>query len=82
MQGKVSQEQRYEQFKLQWMIDHGYTLPDLIKQLGAAIQDCQYEVTDESTLQRFLKSGSLDVALLERSGPVTKNSYPVIIRNK
>ena len=49
MQGKVLQEQRYEQFKLQWMIDHGYTLPDLIKQLGAAIQDCQYEVTDEST---------------------------------
>ena len=55
MQGKVSQEQRYEQFKLQWMIDHGYTLPDLIKQLGAAVQDCQYEVTDESTLQRLFE---------------------------
>ena len=30
----MSKIKRYEEYKLQWMIDHGYSLNDLIDKLG------------------------------------------------
>lgn len=35
--------QAYEIFKLQWMIDHGYSIPDLIAQLEAMVEEDENE---------------------------------------
>lgn len=32
-------EKEYERFKLQWMIDHGYTLQDLIYELASILNE-------------------------------------------
>lgn len=39
----------YEKYKLQWMMDHGYTLTDLIKELDI----CQEECDDHTVSQLF-----------------------------
>ena len=39
----------YEKYKLQWMIEHGYTLTDLIKELNLI----QEESEDSSVFQLF-----------------------------
>lgn len=36
-------KQAYEIFKLQWMIDHGYSVLDLLKNLEAMIEEDQNE---------------------------------------
>ena len=33
----------YQKFQLQWMIDHGFTLEDLIRELTVYAQDCELE---------------------------------------
>lgn len=45
-------QKEYEKFKLQWMIDHGYTLVDLINELQVMID----EDLDESDVPTALKS--------------------------
>ena len=32
--------QPYEQYRLQWMIDHGYSLPRLIRELARLQEEC------------------------------------------
>lgn len=39
----------YENYKLRWMINHGYSLTDLVKEL----QDCQDEWEDMTVTQLF-----------------------------
>jgi len=34
---------RYELFKLQWMIDHGYTLSSLVQELELSMQENEYQ---------------------------------------
>lgn len=41
-------EKKYEQFKLQWMIDHGYTLKDLIHELETMRQESDPDMSLES----------------------------------
>lgn len=37
-----TKEFNFEQFKLQWMINHNFTLLDLIKELEILSEDCPY----------------------------------------
>lgn len=41
-------EQKYEQYKLQWMLDHGYTLKDLIAELEKLRQESDPDMNLES----------------------------------
>ncbi len=34
-------QKKYERFKLEWMLAHGYTLADLVKELGEIQEDCE-----------------------------------------
>ena len=43
MLGNEHARQAYEQFRLQWMIDHGYSLEDLIRNLESMIEEDQNE---------------------------------------
>lgn len=43
-------QKAYERFKLQWMLDHGYTLTDLVEELDRIRED--YD-PDESFLSIF-----------------------------
>ena len=43
-QKRVDPHGEYERFKLQWMLDHGYTLADLMREL----QGLQYDDPEDS----------------------------------
>lgn len=43
MLGNDHARQVYERFRLQWMIDHGYSLEDLIRNLESMIEEDQNE---------------------------------------
>ena len=43
----MTYKKEYERFKLQWMIDHGYTLNDLVVELDK----CLDEVDEDTSLQ-------------------------------
>ena len=47
--------QAYEIFKLQWMIDHGYSIPDLIAQLEAMVEEDENESGIRTGLQSLLQ---------------------------
>ena len=40
-------QKRYEMFKLQWMIDHGHTLKELIHELTEYMEDRNLEMSPE-----------------------------------
>ena len=44
---KMSRRRRaYEAYKLDWMIQHGYTLTDLIKEVGIYMKECEENIRD------------------------------------
>lgn len=47
--------QAYEIFKLQWMIDHGYSIRDLIARLEAMIEEDENESGIRTGLQSLLQ---------------------------
>ena len=48
-------KQAYEIFRLQWMIAHGYGIPDLIKNLEAMIEEDQNESAVSTSLQSLFQ---------------------------
>ena len=44
---------RYEIFKLQWMIDHGHTLKELIHELTEYMEDCDLEMSLEDVFNEW-----------------------------
>ena len=48
-------KQAYEIFRLQWMIDHGYSVLDLIKNLEAMIGEDQNESGVRTSLQSLFQ---------------------------
>ena len=59
----------YEKYQLQWMIDHGYSLQDLMR----GLTEFQYDDPEDSDRiytpsQSYLTNGSLTVVSVRKSG--------------
>lgn len=52
-------KQTYEIFRLQWMINHGYSVLDLLKNLEAMIEEDQNESGVHTSLQSLLDRKSV-----------------------
>jgi len=44
---------QYDGFKLQWMIDHDYTLEDLIRELGIYVQESDDAMSVRTTFEQW-----------------------------
>lgn len=58
----------YDQFKLQWMIDHGYTLTDLVEHLEMMIhEDTAVETGGRTSLQTLFENWEFGVGFIDGS---------------
>ena len=50
---EIEKQFAYEMFKLQWMIDHGFTLVDLLKGLSSLASEADPDLNDPDALQKL-----------------------------
>ena len=55
-------KQAYEIFRLQWIIEHGYGIPDLIKNLEDMIEEDQNESGVRTSLQSLFQDWEFGIA--------------------
>lgn len=72
-------KQAYEIFRLQWMIDHGYSVLDLLKNLEAMIEKIKMSLVYEPVLRAYSRTGNSALALMVLSGHAMKNSCSTTI---
>ena len=72
-------KQAYEIFRLQWMIDHGYGILDLIKNLVAMIEEDQIESGVRTSLESLFKDWEFGIGFMAPSGHAMRNSWSMTI---
>ena len=72
-------KQAYEIFRLQWMIDHGYSVLDLLKNLETMIEEDQNEFGVRTGLESYSRTGNSASDSMVPSGPVIRSSWSMII---
>ena len=79
-------KQAYEIFRLKWMIDHGYGIPDLIKYLDAMIEEDQNESgvrTDLFSLFQDWEFGiGFDGSIWPCYQEFLENEYPLMLQSE
>ena len=77
-------KQAYELFRLQWMIDHGYGVLDLIKNLEAMIEEDQNETGVCTSLYSLFQDWEFgigfDGAIWPRYQEFLDHEYPIILK--
>lgn len=71
--------QAYEVFKLQWMIEHGATLSDLVRNLQLMLDEDLDGSDIPTSLQSLFLIGNLDLASMVLFGHATRSSWSTII---
>ena len=71
--------QAYEVFKLQWMIEHGATLSDLVHNLQLMLDEDLDGSDIPTRLQSLFLTGNLDLASMVLFGHATRSSWNTII---
>ena len=78
--------QAYERFRLQWMIDHGYSLEDLVRNLESMILEDENESgirTDLPSLFRdWVYCLGFDGAIWPCFEEFLENEYPTILEKE
>ena len=76
--------QAYEVFRLQWMIEHGYGIPDLIKNLDAMIEEDQNESGVRTSLQSLFQDWEFGIVFDGAIWPCyqefLEHDYPLMLK--
>lgn len=65
--------QAYERFRLQWMINHGYSLEDLVRNLESMILEDEMSLVYGLICQVCFRIGSTALVLMAPSGPALRS---------
>lgn len=75
----------YEAFKLQWMIDHGYTIPDLIKHLELMVDEDLNGSDMPTSLQNLFSDWEygfgFDGSIWPCYQEFLENDYPIMLKS-
>ena len=86
MLGNDHARQAYERYKLQWMLDHGYGLEDLIRNLESMIDEDQNESGVRTSLPSLFKDWEFDIGFDGAIWPCfdefLENEYPMILEQE
>jgi hypothetical protein len=78
-------KQAYEIFRLQWMIAHGYTVLDLIKNLEAMIEEDQNESGVRTSLESLFKDWEFGIGFDGVIWPCyqefLEHDYPLMLKD-
>ena len=77
-------KQAYEIYRLQWMMDHGFTIPDLIKNLDSMIEEDANESGVRTSLQSLFQDWEFGIGFDSEIWPCyqefLENEYPMILK--
>ena len=78
-------KQAYEIFRLHWMIDHGYGIPDLIKNLESMIEEDQNESSVRTSLQSLFQDWEFGIGFDGAIWPCyqefLEHDYPLMLKS-
>ena len=77
-------KQAYEIYRLQWMMDHGFTIPDLIRNLESMIEEDANESGESTGLQSLFQDWELGIGFDSEIWPCyqefLENEYPMMLK--
>ena len=77
-------KQAYEIYRLQWMINHGFSIPDLIKNLESMIEEDANESGARTGLQSLFQDWEFgmgfDSAIWPCYQEFLENEYPMMLK--
>ena len=77
-------KQAYEIYRLQWMMDHGFTIPDLIKNLESMIEEDANESGESTGLQSLFQDWEFGIGFDSEIWPCyqefLENEYPMMLK--
>lgn len=77
-------KQAYEIYRLQWMMDHGFTIPDLIKNLEPMIEEDSNESGVRTSLQSLFQAWEFGIGFDSEIWlcyqEFLENEYPMILK--
>ena len=77
-------KQAYEICRLQWMMDHGFTIPDLIKNLESMIEEDANESGESTGLQSLFQDWEFGIGFDSEIWPCyqefLENEYPMMLK--
>ena len=78
--------QAYERFRLQWMIDHGYRLEDLVLKLESMIMEDENESGVQTDLLSLFEDWEFGIGFNGAIWPCfdefLENEYPIILEKE
>lgn len=77
-------KQAYEIYRLQWMMDHGFTIPDLIKNIESMIEEDANESGARTSLQSLFQDWEFGIGFDGAIWPCyqefLENEYPRMLK--
>ena len=77
-------KQAYEIYRLQWMMDHGFTIPDLIRNLESMIEEDANESGESTGLQSLFQDWEFGIGFDSEIWPCyqefLENEYPMMLK--
>ena len=77
-------KQAYEIYRLQWMMDHGFTIPDIIKNLESMIEEDANESGESTGLQSLFQDWEFGIGFDSEIWPCyqefLENEYPMMLK--
>ena len=77
-------KQAYEIYRLKWMMDHGFTIPDIIKNLESMIEEDANESGTSTGLQSLFQDWEFGIGFDSEIWPCyqefLENEYPMMLK--
>ena len=77
-------KQAYEIYRLQWMMDHGFTIQDLIRNLDSMIEEDANESGESTGLQSLFQDWEFGIGFDSEIWPCyqefLENEYPMMLK--
>ena len=77
-------KQAYEIYRLQWMINHGFSIPDLIMKLDSMIEEDANESGESNGLQSLFQDWEFGIGFDSEIWPCyqefLENEYPMMLK--